>query len=718
MTKKAKKKLLSIVAFLMVPSFILCGCSPAAVPPSDSVSDTSGQEQIGTGTPSPDPNYSTDKYKIISKDEYLDKTTAGFLGQLAGFLSGYEFKTLPDGQRCRVGMPDNWFEYLKGPYAGNTAHMKHADKHIKNKDTGLYEVWFDDDFSVDVVNQYILTDMYKQHKTLSQKFVSEGWLKYDVWDMGGGQRKVGAYGLVKRFNYLPQFAGNTEYDNWYSYCTETYLGTDMLGMNAPGMPSTAADLSAMFAQVTGDRDNMLWAQMFTTMISLAYFENDIPTLIKEASKVFPEGSYPLSVIDYAFEMYQKYPNDWRSAYKELEAYYYIYDTRNTNTNINCSFVLLDLLYGGGDYMETCKIGSLAGYDCESTCGIALTVLGVMGGTSILPEETNTLVWQDGNGVLINKPTGTDEGVWMHAASLPTSIKMTTVIEKYRKNFEDILKERGGAMDDHYYYIPIETLGEYDSVAIQNPEFETGTLEGYTTSGTVTIDTTYPTMGLCTAKLQNNGELYTKVSGLQVGSTYAFTAFVRTDEAGTAYLVARDVGGANAVCASVHQTFGTQKYIAQSTVKRTLVFKATAAEMEIGIKFIGSGEQYAYADSLTLVRLVETQAGTVSIDNKAENNSYSSTVKMKIDSQTNKEAYLKITFENPNSAITRIPVKLNGESNLAAALYKTKTADGMQNIETVYIPLVTIVGNNNIEITLSGQTVKIYSAEFVEIQSKF
>ena len=718
MSPKAKKRLLCIIAFLMIPSFVLCGCAPAATSSSDSSTDTNDTTQSGTQIPDPDPNYPADKYKILSKEEYLDKTTAGFLGQLAGFLSGYEFKTLPDGKRCRVGMPDNWFEYLKGPYAGNTAHMKQTDKHIKNKDTGLYEVWFDDDFSVDVVNQYIIADMYKQKYTLCQKYVSEGWLKYDVWDMGGGQRKVGAYGLINRFNYLPQFAGNTEYDNWYSYCTEAYLGTDMLGMNAPGMPSTASELSAMFAQVTGDRDNLQWAQMFTTMISLAYFENDIPTLIKESSKVFPEGSYPLTAIDYLFELYEKYPDDWRTAYKELEAHYYIHDTRNTNTSINCSFVILDLLYGKGDYMETCKIGSLAGYDCESTCGIALTVIGVMGGTSILPEETNTLVWQDGKGVLTNISIGEDEGIWMIANSLPRRIKMTSVLDKYRSNFESILLERGGAMDDYYYYIPTETLGEYDSVKIQNPEFETGNFDGYTTTGTAVIDTTYPTKGLYTAKLQNNAEIYTKVSNLQVGKTYAFSAFVRTDADSTAYLVARDIGGSNAVCASVHKTFGTQKYIAQSTVKRTLVFVATAAEMEIGIKFIGTGEQYAFADSLSLVRIEEKQAGTVTINNKTDDGKYTSTVSMKIDSKTNKEAYLKLTFANPNTAVTRIPLNLNGESYMSAALYKTCDSDGMKNIDVVYIPMVLVEGNNNLEISLSNQTVSILSAEFVNLQSKF
>ncbi len=711
---KNRKTAIRLLALLLSCIFVLSGCNTGGGSDTSAGTDTSA---VSDG-PAPDPSYSADQYKFLSKEAYLDKTTAAFLGQLAGFLSGYEFVT-SGGDRCRVAMPDSWFEYLNGPYAGNYTFKKQTDKLVKNTETGIYEVWFDDDFSVDVVNQYILADMYRQARTFSQKYISDGWKKFDVWDMGGGQRQVGAYGLVNRYNYLPQFAGNTEYGNWYSYCTESYLGADTIGMNAAGMPETAAELSGYFAQITGDRDNLLWAQMFATMMSLAYFESDIDTLISEASTVFPEGSWPLDAIDYCYELYEKYPEDWRAAYKELENRYFIHDTRNTNTSINCSFVILDLLYGGGDYMTTCQIGALAGYDCESTSGIALAILGIIGGMEILPEETNTRIWQDGEGILTNlNAEGLADDYWMTANGLPERIKIKSVIDKYRQNFETILKENGGAIDDNYYYIPIEKNTGYVSVEIKNPEFETGDLDGYTTSGSVTIDSTYPTKGLYTAKMQNNAQLFTKVSGLEVGETYTFTAFVRTSEKATAYLVARDAGGANAVCASVHQTVGTPKYEAQSTVKRTLVFTATAAEMEVGVIFRGTGAEFAFVDSLVIVKIAESRVGEVTVNNKSQDDAYTQKIDFSINSQTKKEAYLKLTFANTTDSVVNLPIEINNIKYSTASLYKTCESGNMKNIETVYIPLTLLEGNNIVSMNFGAKTIHIYEAEYVEIQSRF
>ena len=192
----------------------LCSCANTA-----NTGDTIVTEGVDTedqsGVITPDPAYSSDKYRIIAIDEYMDKTTAAFLGQLAGFLSGPEYARDSSG-KCAVAMPDYKYRYLGGLYAEDSYH----DKHIKNMSTGIWELWFDDDFSVDVVNQYILGDMYRQKYTICQKYITDGWIRYDVWDMGGGQRQAGAFGTIQRNNYLPQFAGNAEYENWYCFISE------------------------------------------------------------------------------------------------------------------------------------------------------------------------------------------------------------------------------------------------------------------------------------------------------------------------------------------------------------------------------------------------------------------------------------------------------------------------------------------------------------------
>jgi hypothetical protein len=562
--------------------------------------------------------------------------------------------------------------------------------------------------------------MYRQKNTTCQKLITDGWLKYDVWDMGGGQRQAGAYGVISRRNYLPQFAGNTEYDNWYSYLSEAYIGTDSLGMNAAGMPETARDLAEMFSQVTGDRDNMLWAQMFSVMISRAYFESDIETLIRtSAESVFPAGSWPREVMIDVFEVYEKYPNDWRAAYKDFESRHYLKgDTTQSDTDINCGFVILDLLYGKGDFMETCKIGSLAGYDCETTAGIALTVLGIMGGMDVLPEGTNEKIWQDGRGILVNIVCPgdlDDQGVWMIADALPERIEISQIIEMYTHSFESVLAEQGGAMDEYYYYIPKQQLSAYDAPVITNGDFETGDLSGFEVKGDVSIIPVAVT-GRSAAKLENNGSLTAKVTGLKVGEKYAFTAFVRTTDNSSAFLFAREQGGANSVTASVRATKGTPKYEAQSNVKRTLFFTATASEMELGVAFAGTGAEFAVADSLTLVRLNEISAGSAEIKDASADGVYNGNIAVKLNVKKSGEHYLKLTFANANSKIVDLPLNVNYKKYASAAFYKTDVMEGSEAVDCLYIPIHLNEGENTVT-SIFTSPIKILSAEVVDISAR-
>ncbi len=687
--------------------FSASGCANGtAVDTTDSTLDTTvpvTTEAVTLDPNAPDPAYPETDYKIISKEDYLSKTTAGFIAQLVGMVSGNEFATLSNG-RCIVGLPDSWYEFCNGPYAGNTKNMKHGDKLRVNGETGINEVWMDDDFSVDVFNQYSLEKMYKTYGTVSAKVVSDGWIDYDIWDMGGGQKKVGAYGLINRNNFLPQFAGNTEYGNWYSYNTECYIATDTLGMTAAGMPDVAASLAKTFGQVTGDRDNLGFAQMFAAMVSMAYFESDIDTLIRESSKVFPEGSWQLELIDELYALYEKYPSDWRVAYKQLEKKYYVHgDTRSSNTTINCGFMILDLLYGEGDYEKTCKIGSLAGYDCETTCGIALTILSVMKGMEILPEKANELIWQDGKGVLVNRPIpGAADDVYMHAAKLEERMKIADIVDKFVKNFESVLVEKGGHIDEKFYYIPVEELGSPEGIEIQNCGFENGNLDGFTVKGSAEISP-LATMGLKAAKLTGETELYTAVNGLKVGATYKLTLYVNSTETATTYIFARKAGG-EGTCVSVNRTVGTSVYEAQRSVRRSLVFEATAETMEIGVIFKAMRTaDYAVIDQFLLNRIEENSVGTVTIKNEAANGVYLNTLSLTVESDTDKEAFIKLKFANAAGSFVTANITLNRKAYRATAFYKTATAPaGYTSSDCVLIPVVLKKGSNTVSLNYGGR----------------
>ena len=643
-------------------------------------------------------------YRVLSKADYIDKTTAGFVAQVVGMLTGYEFVTLPGSDRGRVGMPDEWFDICAGPYAGPNPHKIHTNKLIKNEETGLWETWIDDDFSVDIFNQYILRDTYAEKGTVCQKYISSGWLKYDVYDMGGGNRYAGAYAYSKKYGYLPQFAGNTEFGNKYSDCTEPYLGADTIGMDAAGMPESAAQISGIFASITGERDNVGWARMFAVLMARAYFESDIPHLIRSSAEIFDANAWHRQVIDEIFALYEKYPNDWRLAYTELENKYYVPNkTRMTDNTVNCGFVLLDLLYGGGDYMETCKIGALAGYDCESTCGIALTVVAIMDGMRSLPEKVNELVWQNGEGVITNlAPEGLKEMYWMHSLTLPDRIKITDIVEMYRLNFESILKERGGYWDEENYYIPNEEIKAHDSIKLENSGFEAAELVGWRVVRGNADLTSLATAGLNAVKLTENGEIRQHISGLKVGEKYKLTAFVMSSPETDAYLFA------DKSCVSINKTEGYTAFTAHKPVLRELTFVASAEECDIGISAYGDG--YAIADDVTLIRVEEGLAGTAELAENSES--------VSVACKSDKEVYLRLDFENVSGAIVHASLNVDGEYYCGFAFRKTAPApDGFTSADCVYLPVTLGIGEHMLDITVDGE-ISIKTAGLVTVKNRF
>lgn len=652
-------------------------------------------------------------YTKIEKSTYYDKTLSGFLSQIVGMLSGNEY--VSSNGHYTVAMPDTWFAFCNGPYAGNTNHITHADKHLKNTESDIYEIWIDDDFSVDIFNQYILEDMYTDHGHVHARGVSDGWLRYGIWDMGGGQRQVGAYGLITRKYYLPQFAGNGEFGNRYSYLSEPYIATDTLGMNAGGMPQTAAELAGTFALVTGDRDNVEWAKLFAAMLSMAYFEDDIPILIRSAAKVFPEGSYSASLIEEIFALHKKYPQDWRAAFSAFEKAHYTEGiTTGANTTVNCGFAVLTLLYGNGDYMETAKIGSLAGYDCETSCGIALSVLGISRGYAILPSEVNDLIWQDGRGVIVNRsPSGISSGTYMHADNLPEYMPIADIVQKYVQNFERVLAENGGYADKEYYYIPREILPPYEVATIDNAGFETG-LRGFTVHGSAVV-TPMTAFGKYAAKLTGETELYTLAKGLTVGETYTLTAFIHATDRSAAHLFARDTQ--SGVSTAVYHTAGAAENPTYKSVKRSLIFTATAPEMQIGLRFTpdkNASLQYATIDGITLLKTAETAAGTVYVENKNADHQYKM-LYTAVQANNAGEHLLKLSFANRNDAIVDARILINGQGYGAAALSKTGDApNGLTAADCVYIPILLQKGHNVVTLSFCGYAVEITDVSLVDV----
>lgn len=638
-----------------------------------------------------------DNYTVLPISEYLDKTTAGFLGQLVGFFSGYEFVFTKDG-KARVAMPDEWFEMCNGPYANPNPHKKHSDKLLFNEDSGLWEAWNDDDYSIDILNQYILRDMYAEYGTVVSKLITDGWAKYNVYDMGGGNRQRGAYALMSKYHYLPEFAGSYEFGNRYSYCYEPCIENETLGMNAACMPNTAAKLSEKFAVVTSDQDPVVWTRFLVVMYSLAYTESDIPTLIRKAQAVLPPHSFASRVVDRCFELFAEHPSNWRKAVIAAEKEFLLSHDRMVHDtmlepNVNTSFVILSLLYGNGDYRETCKIVSLAGYDGDSTSAICMGIMGILCGMAHLPKEAHELLWQNGEGVVVNLPyPNVHEGYWMCALGLPERIKIKDIVKLYQKNFESVLLEKGGRIEDGNYIIPRECLGSVDSVCYE--DFEGGSIDSYTVCGEAEL-VSGAFEGKYTAKV--NGEMYREISRLQKGEKYRVVCYVNTDEDTKATLFVRD--GARETKATV---FCQRKYI-----RRSFDFTATNSVMQFGIRTCGKENGFATLDHITVFRISERTVGATTVADNV----------ITVFGKGEREVLLKLTFANTADETVNVSFTVNGDDFNVAPFYRTGEADE-NSADVTYIPILLSKDKNTVTLTPDKEGLRIINAETVVVNDLF
>ena len=150
-------KKIHLLSSLLAVSLLITGCK------------SNHQEKPGPKIEPPETREIT-----LSKADYYNKTLGGLLGQFAGFLSGYEF--VWNGPDPYVGMPEEWFDFINGPYAGNFEHYVMSARANRLRDMGgVPSVWSDDDFHIDIFNQTIM-DEYGY----TSEDIKNAWVKYKV----------------------------------------------------------------------------------------------------------------------------------------------------------------------------------------------------------------------------------------------------------------------------------------------------------------------------------------------------------------------------------------------------------------------------------------------------------------------------------------------------------------------------------------------------------
>ena len=164
------------------------------------------------------------------------------------------------------------------------------------------------------------------------------------------------------------------------------------GLMAPGMPQAAAHYSDAIGHMMCYGDGWYGGVYVATMYSLAFLSNDVNYIVTEALKSIPEQSTFYQCQADVIAGF-KAGKDWKTLWHEMQKKWGTTDlcpdgvkaAFNIDAKINCAYVIMGLLYGGGDYTKTMEVSTRCGQDSDCNPSTAGGILGTMLGYSNIPD---------------------------------------------------------------------------------------------------------------------------------------------------------------------------------------------------------------------------------------------------------------------------------------------------------------------------------------------
>jgi beta-xylosidase len=349
----------------------------------------------------------------ISRQVYRDKMIGAWIGQMAGVTWGAptEFKwlgkTIPD-----ENVPEWKPEMIEGAF-------------------------WQDDLYVEMTFLKTIED-YGFDVSYKQAGIDFANSKYELWHANLEGRNNLRKGIAPPDSGHPKF--NSHADD-----IDYQIEADYAGLISPGMPGFAVELGDKFGRIMNYGDGLYGGQFVSAMYSIAYFENDIEKIIKEALTYIPADSEYAQAVNDTINWYKQYPNDWRKTWNLLdEKYQKDKNFRkfscgdkgdfNIDAKINGAYVVIGLLYGKGNIENTIKIAMQCGQDSDCNPSSAAGILFTTIGYSKLPDKY--------------KAADQNKKFAFTAYSLPELYK---VCEKFTEN---AIIRNGGSVDKDTFTIPV------------------------------------------------------------------------------------------------------------------------------------------------------------------------------------------------------------------------------------------------------------------------
>lgn len=376
--------------------------------------------------------------RTLPREAFLDKLKGAWAGQMYGVCFGAPWEFRSNGAMITKDLGEWKPEQIAGAIGQDDCYVEM---------TFLKAI---EDFGLDV--------------TFEEAGKAFGASQYPLWHANRyGRNNI-------RRGILPPLSGNPKY-NAHADDIDFQIEADLFGIIAPGLPQESNKLCDIFGHVMNYGDGVYGGMFVAGMYAAAYFEEkDVDKVIRAGLACIPAASKYHQTITDVIAWHAQHPDDWQAAWKLIEAKYQDDvdcmpgNTFNINANLNGAYIVMGLLYGGGDMKKTVEVSVRCGQDADCNPSNAAGVLGCMQGYDRLAPEITS-------GIPAMADTPFDH----------TSYSFNTLITACERVVGQVVTAAGGSVDKKGLRIPVqapkapETLEQWTdkaatlAVVIPDPE---------------------------------------------------------------------------------------------------------------------------------------------------------------------------------------------------------------------------------------------------------
>jgi ADP-ribosylglycohydrolase len=195
---------------------------------------------------------------------------------------------------------------------------------------------------------------------------------------------------------IPAPASGNPANNPRAYDIDFQIESDWIGLALPDQPGAAAELAWRVGHVTSYGDGVYGGVMIAALHAAAFRAASVREIVEAGREAIPEGTAYRQMIEDVLRLHRRHPRDWQAAWGRLERSWNAHSRAAKRTAVNAEFnidaklngayVLLGLLYGGGDFERTIRIAMRAGQDSDCNPSNAASILGTWIGRSGIPHR--------------------------------------------------------------------------------------------------------------------------------------------------------------------------------------------------------------------------------------------------------------------------------------------------------------------------------------------